>query len=135
MRISSRRQLQQAIAHSRAHVSRERDLKPRFAEFNTIEHTIGLKWKQLELQEKQLIEEAKQRTQFAAEQLQAEVDQMVLEHHAQALREGRKAEKRDVCRCVIIVRLAFELILSENFSQKDRHVPCRKTFRSIFDVP
>ena len=128
--ISSRRQARQAIEHVRARVSRERDLKPRFAEFNTIEHTIGLKWKQLELQEKQLIEEAKRRTQYAAEQLQAEVDQMVLEHHAQALREGRKS-----LAFVIIVGLAFELILWENFSQKDCHVPCRNTFRCIFEVP
>ena len=129
--ISSRMQLRQAIVHFRAHVSRERDLKPRFAEFNTIEHTIGLKWKQLELQEKQLIEEAKRRTQFAAEQLQAEVDQMVLEHHAQALREGRKAETRDVCRFVNIVELVFESILSESFSQKYVQVHFRCVVRSV----
>lgn len=69
--------------------SRERELKPRFAEMNTIEHTIGLKWKELELQEKQLLEEVKRRMQFASEQLQGEIDQMFLEHQAQVLREGQ----------------------------------------------
>jgi hypothetical protein len=70
-------------------VFRERDRKPRFAELNTIEHTIGLKWKELELQEKQLLEEVKQRMQYASEQLQAEINQILLEHQAQALREGK----------------------------------------------
>jgi proline- and glutamine-rich splicing factor len=69
---------------------RERDVKPRFAEPNTIEYTIGLKWKQLELQEKQLLEEVKRRMQYASEQLQVEIDQMLLENEAQLLRDGRK---------------------------------------------
>ncbi len=69
---------------------RERELKPRFAEPNTIEYTIGLKWKQLELQEKQLLEEVKKRMQHASEQLQIEVDQMLLEYEAQRLRDGRR---------------------------------------------
>ena len=71
---------------------RERELKPRFAEPNTIEYTIGLKWKQLELQEKQLLEEVKKRMQFASDQLQVEIDQTLLEHQAQALRDGRRFE-------------------------------------------
>ncbi len=68
---------------------REREAKPRFAELNTIEHTIGLKWKELELQEKQLLEEVKRRMQYATEQVQVEIDQMYLEHQSQLLREGR----------------------------------------------
>jgi transposase len=56
---------------------------------NTIEHTIGLKWKALELQEKQLLEEVKRRMQYATEQLQVEIDEMYLEHQSQVLREGR----------------------------------------------
>jgi proline- and glutamine-rich splicing factor len=75
---------------------RERELKPRFAEPNTIEYTIGLKWKQLELQEKQLLEEVKGRMQIASEQLQVEVDQMLLEHQAQRLRDGKKLEKIEI---------------------------------------
>jgi proline- and glutamine-rich splicing factor len=75
---------------------RERELKPRFAEPNTIEYTIGLKWKQLELQEKQLLEEVKGRMQLASEQLQVEVDQMLLEHQAQRLRDGKKLEKIEI---------------------------------------
>ena len=70
-------------------VDRERESKPRFAEMNTIEQTIGLKWKELELQEKQLLEEVKQRMQYASEHLQAEIDQMFLDHEAQLLREGQ----------------------------------------------
>lgn len=68
---------------------REREAKPRFAELNTIEHTIGLKWKELELQEKQLLEEVKRRMQFATEQVKIEIDQLYLEHQSQVLREGR----------------------------------------------
>ena len=68
---------------------RERELKPRFAEPNTIEQTIGLKWKELELQEKQLLDEVKRRMQFASEQLQNEIDQMLLDHQAQLIREGK----------------------------------------------
>ena len=71
---------------------RERESKPRFAELNTIEHTIGLKWKELELQEKQLLEEVKRRMQYATEQVQIEIDQMYLEHQSQVLREGRIEE-------------------------------------------
>ena len=56
---------------------------------NTIEHTIGLKWKELELQEKQLLEEVKKRMQYATDQVQEEIDQMYLEHQSQMLREGR----------------------------------------------
>ncbi len=59
---------------------------------NTVEHTIGLKWKELELQEKQLLEEVKRRMQFATEQVQVEIDQMYLEHQSQQLREGRIKE-------------------------------------------
>ena len=68
---------------------RERQLKPRFAEFDTFELTIGLKWKELELQEKQLLDEVKRRMQHASEQLQIEIDEMLLEHQAQKLREGQ----------------------------------------------
>lgn len=75
---------------------RERDLKPHFAEPNTIEQTIGLKWKELELQEKQLLDEVKRRMQFASEQLQVEIDQMLLDHQAQLMREG-KSMSRYVC--------------------------------------
>ena len=57
---------------------------------NTIEHTIGLKWKELELQEKQLLEEVKRRMQQATDQVQAEIDQMHLEYQSQQLREGRR---------------------------------------------
>ena len=56
---------------------------------NSIEQTISLKWKQLELQEKQLLEEVKKRMQYATEQLQTEIDQMYLEHQSQVLREGK----------------------------------------------
>lgn len=56
---------------------------------STIEHTIGLKWKELELQEKQLLEEVKRRMQYATDQVQAEIDQMHLEYQSQQLREGR----------------------------------------------
>jgi len=70
-------------------IFRERDAKPRFAELNTIEHTVGLKWKELELQEKQLLEEVKKRMQYATDQVQVEIDQMYLEHQSQVLREGR----------------------------------------------
>ncbi|CAF1362196.1 unnamed protein product [Rotaria sp. Silwood1] len=66
---------------------KEREAKPRFAELNTIEHTIGLKWKELELQEKQLLEEVKRRMQYATEQVKIEIDQMYLEHQSQVLRE------------------------------------------------
>jgi hypothetical protein len=68
---------------------RERETKAHFAELHTIEHTIGLKWKELELQEKQLLEEVKRRMQYATEQLQVEIDQMYLEHQSQVLREGK----------------------------------------------
>jgi hypothetical protein len=51
---------------------------------------VGLKWKELELQEKQLLEEVKKRMQYATEQVQVEIDQMYLEHQSQVLREGRK---------------------------------------------
>ncbi|CAF0894877.1 unnamed protein product [Didymodactylos carnosus] len=68
--------------------NKERELKPRFADINSIEHTIGLKWKELELQEKQLYEEVKKRMQYATEQVQIEIDQMLLEHQSQLLREG-----------------------------------------------
>ncbi|CAF1128607.1 unnamed protein product, partial [Didymodactylos carnosus] len=67
---------------------KERELKPRFADINSIESTIGLKWKELELQEKQLYEEVKKRMQYATEQVQIEIDQMLLEHQSQLLREG-----------------------------------------------
>ncbi|CAF3086609.1 unnamed protein product [Rotaria sp. Silwood2] len=66
---------------------KEREAKPRFAELNTVEHTIGLKWKELELQEKQLLEEVKRRMQYASEQVKIEIDQMYLEHQSQVLRE------------------------------------------------
>lgn len=56
---------------------------------NTIEQTIGLKWKELELQEKQLLEEVKRRMQYATEQMQIEIDRMYLEHQSQVLREGQ----------------------------------------------
>lgn len=68
---------------------RERQLKPRFAEPNTMEQTIGLKWKELELEEKQLLDEVKQRMQYASEKLQAEIDQMLLDHEAQMIRERK----------------------------------------------
>lgn len=70
-------------------VVRDREVTPRFAELNTVEHTIGLKWKELELQEKQLLEEVKRRMQYATEQVKIEIDQMYLEHQSQVLREGR----------------------------------------------
>ncbi len=69
---------------------RERELGPRFAEPNTIEYTIGVKWKQLELQEKQLLEEVKRRMQLASEQLQVEVGQMLLQHESKLLRDGKR---------------------------------------------
>ena len=68
---------------------RERESRPRFAEPNSIEQTVGLKWKELELQEKQLLEEVKRRMQYATEQMQTEIDQMYLEHQSQVLREGQ----------------------------------------------
>jgi len=75
---------------------KERELKPHFAEPNTMEQTIGLKWKELELQEKQLLDEVKRRMQFASEQLQVEIDQMLLDHQAQLMREG-KSLSQSVC--------------------------------------
>jgi len=77
---------------------KERDSKPRFAELNTIEHTIGLKWKELELQEKQLLEEVKRRMQYATEQVQVEIDQMYLEHQSQLLREELLRRQEDLRR-------------------------------------
>jgi len=77
---------------------KERDAKPRFAEINTIEHTIGLKWKELELQEKQLLEEVKRRMQYATEQVQIEIDQMYLEHQSQVLREELIRRQEDLRR-------------------------------------
>lgn len=68
---------------------RERELQPRFAEVDTIEYRIGLKWKELEIQEKQLLEQVKARMQHASEQLQIETDQLLLEHQAQMIRDGR----------------------------------------------
>lgn len=68
--------------------SREREVKPRFAELNSIEQTIGLKWKELEQQEKQLLDEVKRRMQYATEQLQIEIDRMYLDHKSQMIREG-----------------------------------------------
>ena len=63
-------------------------MRPRFAEVNSIEQTIGLKWKELELQEKQLLDEVKRRMQYATEQLQIEIDQMYLDHQSQMIRKG-----------------------------------------------
>ncbi|CAF0723713.1 unnamed protein product [Rotaria sp. Silwood1] len=77
---------------------KERELPPRFAEPNTIEYTIGLKWKQLELQEKQLLEEVKKRMQYASEQLQIEINQMLLEHEAQLLRDELTRRQEDLRR-------------------------------------
>ncbi|CAF4463136.1 unnamed protein product, partial [Rotaria magnacalcarata] len=77
---------EKTLARNQVYV-KERDVKPRFAELNTIEHTIGLKWKELELQEKQLLEEVKRRMQFATEQVKIEIDHMYLEHQSQLLRE------------------------------------------------
>jgi len=77
---------------------KEREIKPRFAELNTIEHTIGLKWKELELQEKQLLEEVKRRMQYATEQVQVEIDQMYLEHQSQVLREELLRRQEDLRR-------------------------------------
>ncbi|CAF2717752.1 unnamed protein product [Rotaria sp. Silwood2] len=77
---------------------KERELRPRFAEPNTIEYTIGLKWKQLEIQEKQLLEEVKKRMQYASEQLQIEINQMLLEHEAQVLRDELTRRQEDLRR-------------------------------------
>ncbi|CAF0886170.1 unnamed protein product [Adineta ricciae] len=77
---------------------KERELRPRFAEMNSIEQTISLKWKQLELQEKQLLEEVKKRMQYATEQLQTEIDQMYLEHQSQVLREELLRRQEDLRR-------------------------------------
>ncbi len=76
-------------------VFRERALKPYFAEPNTIQYNIGMKWKQLELQEKELLEEVKKRMQIASEQLQVEINQMLLEHEAQVLRVGKKLKNNN----------------------------------------
>lgn len=76
-------------------VFRERALKPYFAEPNTIQYQIGMKWKQLELQEKELLEEVKKRMQIASEQLQVEINQMLLEHEAQVLRVGKKLKNNN----------------------------------------
>jgi hypothetical protein len=76
-------------------VFRERALKPYFAEPNTIQYNIGMKWKQLELQEKELLEEVNKRMQIASEQLQIEVNQMLLEHEAQVLRDGKKLKNNN----------------------------------------
>ncbi|CAF1149534.1 unnamed protein product [Rotaria sordida] len=77
---------------------KEREIQPRFAEPNTIEYTIGLKWKQLEIQEKQLLEEVKKRMQYASEQLQVEINQILLEHEAQALRDELTRRQEDLRR-------------------------------------
>jgi AAA+ ATPase superfamily predicted ATPase len=52
---------------------RERGIKPRFALTSTFEYTAAIKWKQLELQEKELLEDVKSRIQ---------IDQMMLEQSA-----------------------------------------------------
>ncbi|UJR22935.1 hypothetical protein I4U23_025962 [Adineta vaga] len=77
---------------------KERETKPRFAEMNSIEQTIGLKWKELELQEKQLLEEVKKRMQYATEQVQVEIDQMYLEHQSHVLREELLRRQEDLRR-------------------------------------
>ncbi|CAF3868688.1 unnamed protein product [Rotaria magnacalcarata] len=77
---------------------KERELQPRFAEPNTIEYTIGLKWKQLEIQEKQLLEEVKTRMQYASEQLKVETEQMQLEYQAQVLRDELTRRQEDLRR-------------------------------------
>ncbi|CAF3550737.1 unnamed protein product [Rotaria socialis] len=77
---------------------KERELRPRFAEPNTIEYTIGLKWKQLEIQEKQLLEEVKTRMQYASEQLKVETEQMQLEYQAQVLRDELTRRQEDLRR-------------------------------------
>ncbi|CAF1287769.1 unnamed protein product [Adineta steineri] len=77
---------------------KEREAKPRFAELSTIEHTIGLKWKELELQEKQLLEEVKQRMQYATDQVKVEIDEMFLEHQSQILREELLRRQEDLRR-------------------------------------
>ena len=87
-------------------IFRERELKPRYAEPNSIESTIGLKWKQLELQEKQLLDEVKRRMQYASEQLQVEIDQMLLEHQAQVLRDGKANSE-----VIIFVFINLEIII------------------------
>ncbi|CAF3293481.1 unnamed protein product [Rotaria socialis] len=88
---------EKTLPRNQAYV-KERDVKPRFAELNTIEHTIGLKWKELELQEKQLLEEVKRRMQFATEQVKIEIDQMYLEHQSQLLREELLRRQEDLRR-------------------------------------
>lgn len=57
-----------------------------------------MKWKELELQEKQLLEEVKRRMQFATEQVQTEIDQMYLEHQSQMLREELQRRQEDLRR-------------------------------------
>ncbi|CAM4795959.1 unnamed protein product [Rotaria magnacalcarata] len=88
---------EKTLARNQVYV-KERDVKPRFAELNTIEHTIGLKWKELELQEKQLLEEVKRRMQFATEQVKIEIDHMYLEHQSQLLREELFRRQEDLRR-------------------------------------
>lgn len=70
-------------------IIRERHMKPRFAEQDSFEHAVGLKWKELELQEKQLLDDVKLRMQRAAENLTLEIQQMLLANQAEKLREGQ----------------------------------------------
>lgn len=125
---------------------RERNLKPRFAEPNTIDYAIGLKWKQLEGQEKQLLDEVKRRMQYASEQLQIEIDEMLLEHQTQMLRDGKKTftenyniyviidihrsnSNSDICNCEMICNIFYRNNNSVTI-YNGKMVKCRDSHRS-----
>ncbi|CAF0947064.1 unnamed protein product [Rotaria sordida] len=109
---------EKSLVHNPIYI-KEREAKPRFAELNTIEHTIGLKWKELELQEKQLLEEVKRRMQYATEQLKIEIDQMYLEHQSQVLREELLRRQEDLRR--------IDELRSQEIDRRRNMIPMHRT--------
>jgi RNA recognition motif-containing protein len=76
----------------------EREVTPHFAPNNSLEHELAIKWRDLYEFEKQINEEGKKRIEQARELLEYEIEQRLIDHKTQKIKEDLRAKQEELQR-------------------------------------
>lgn len=74
----------------------EREVNPHFAPNNSIELELALKWRDLYEQEKLIYDESKKRIEQARELLEYEIEQRLIDHKTQKIKEDLRAKQEEL---------------------------------------
>ena len=76
----------------------EREVQPHFAQNNSFEFKLAIKWRELFDLEKQILEEGKKRIDQAREMLEYEIEQAMIDHKSMKLKEELRAKQEELQR-------------------------------------